>query len=168
MGNDKSAPVPLKQPCRLWVNSHQKVTPKDHQELWHNQNKTKQYKTMGTLYGLYSINSLWSSATLRHRFGSTLVQVTACCLTAPSHYLDQCWLLIREVLWLSPKSNFKGTAIATFRYNESENYTFNPLRAKFFWGNINIYLHFMSSLQIDLTQVLKTLLQVREGPTYSI
>ena len=24
--------------------------------------------------------------------GSTLVQVMACCLTAPSHYLNQCWL----------------------------------------------------------------------------
>ena len=120
----KSAPVPLKQPCRLWVNSQQKVTPKVHQELWHNHNKTKQNKTMYTLYGIYSINSLWSSATWQHRFGSTLVHVMACCLTATSHYLDQCWLLIREVLWLSPESNFKGTAKATFRYNKSENYTF--------------------------------------------
>ena len=38
----------------------------------------------------------------------------------------------------------------------------------FFRENINIYLHFMSFLHIDLTQVLKTLPQVREGPTYSI
>ena len=37
----------------------------------------------------------------------------------------------------------------------------------FVWGNINIYLHFMSLLHIDFTQVLKTL-QVREWPTYSI
>ena len=44
---------------------------------------------------------------------------------------------------------------------------FNPLRAKFFWGNINIYLHFMSFLHIDLTQALKILPRVREGPTYS-
>ena len=44
----------------------------------------------------------------------------------------------------------------------------NPLRAKFFRGNINIYLHFVSFLHIDLTQVLKILPQVREGPTYSI
>ena len=44
----------------------------------------------------------------------------------------------------------------------------NPLRAKFFRGSINIYLHFMSFLHIDLTQVLKILPQVREGPTYSI
>ena len=27
----------------------------------------------------------------------------------------------------------------------------NPLHAKCFWGNINIYLHFMSLLHIDLT-----------------
>ena len=26
--------------------------------------------------------------------GSTLAQVMACCLTAPSHYLNQCWLII--------------------------------------------------------------------------
>ena len=30
----------------------------------------------------------------------------------------------------------------------------NSLRAKFFIGNINIYLHFMSLLPIDMTQVL--------------
>ena len=43
----------------------------------------------------------------------------------------------------------------------------NPLRAKFFRGNINIYLHFMSLLHIDMAQVLKILPQVRPGPTYS-
>ena len=31
----------------------------------------------------------------------------------------------------------------------------NPLRAKFFRGNINIHLHFVSLLNIDVTQVLK-------------
>ena len=45
---------------------------------------------------------------------------------------------------------------------------FNPLRAKFFRGHINIYLHFVSYLHIDMTQVLKILPQVSEGPTYSI
>ena len=30
---------------------------------------------------------------------STLVQVMACCLTAPSHYLNQCWLIINKGLW---------------------------------------------------------------------
>ena len=36
---------------------------------------------------------------------------------------------------------------------------FNPLRAKFFRGNINIYLHFIPFLLIDLTQVLKSFLE---------
>ena len=47
------------------------------------------------------------------------------------------------------------------------NFLINPLRAKFFRENINIYLHFMSLLHIDKTQVLKILPQVRPGPTYS-
>ena len=38
----------------------------------------------------------------------------------------------------------------------------------FFWGNINIYLDFMSLLHIDMTQVLKIFPQVRPGPTYSM
>ena len=42
---------------------------------------------------------------------------------------------------------------------------FNPLRAKFFKGNINIYLHFVSLLHIDMAQVLKILSQVRLGLT---
>ena len=33
---------------------------------------------------------------------STLAQIMACCLTAPSHYLHQCWLMISEVLCHSP------------------------------------------------------------------
>ena len=44
------------------------------------------------------INSLWPSNTIwRWRSGSTLAQVMACCLMAPSHYLNLCWLIIREV-----------------------------------------------------------------------
>ena len=44
------------------------------------------------------LNSLWSSDTVwRQRSGSTLVRVMACCLMAPSHYLNQCWLIISEV-----------------------------------------------------------------------
>ena len=39
--------------------------------------------------------------------------------------------------------------------------TVNPLRAKFFRGNINIYLHFVSFLHIDTTQVVEILPQIR-------
>ena len=31
--------------------------------------------------------------------GQTLAQVLACCLTAPSHYLNQCWLLLTYRQW---------------------------------------------------------------------
>ena len=40
-------------------------------------------------------NSLRPRDTIwRHISWSTLVQVVACCLTKPSHYLNQCWLTI--------------------------------------------------------------------------
>ena len=42
-----------------------------------------------------------SDAIWRHRSRSTLAQVMACCLTAPSHYLNQCWLIISKFLWYS-------------------------------------------------------------------
>ena len=46
--------------------------------------------------------SLWPSDAIRwQRSGSTLAQVMACCLMAPSHYLNQCWLIISEVQWHS-------------------------------------------------------------------
>ena len=40
------------------------------------------------------VNSLWpSDAIWWQRSGSTLAQVMVCCLMAPSHYLNQCWLM---------------------------------------------------------------------------
>ena len=36
---------------------------------------------------------------------NSLAQVMACCLTAPSHYLNQCWL-ISKVEWHSSKGKF--------------------------------------------------------------
>ena len=41
---------------------------------------------------------------------TTLAQVMACCLTAPSHYRNQCWLIIRGVLWHSSENSFAGIA----------------------------------------------------------
>ena len=44
------------------------------------------------------VNSFWPSDTMwRQRSGSTLAQVMACCLMAPSHYLNRCSLIISEV-----------------------------------------------------------------------
>ena len=56
------------------------------------------------------VNSLWPSGAIRwQRSGSTLAQVMACCLMAPSRYLNQ-WLLISQFLWPSYQSNFTRSA----------------------------------------------------------
>ena len=45
------------------------------------------------------VNSFWpSDAIWLHKTWATLVQVMAYCLKAPSHYLDQYWLIINKVL----------------------------------------------------------------------
>ena len=43
----------------------------------------------------------------------------------------------------------------------------NPLRAKFLRENINIYLHFMSFLHTDKTQVVEIPPWVRQWPAYA-
>ena len=37
-------------------------------------------------------------------------QVIACCLTAPGHNMNQCWLTIRGFLWHLPETNFPRNA----------------------------------------------------------
>ena len=51
------------------------------------------------------INSL-CDAIWRFSSGSTLVLLRVCCLMAPSHYLNQCWLFISELHWHSRQDNF--------------------------------------------------------------
>ena len=54
---------------------------------------------------LKSNNPLWPSDAIWHWISwSTLVQVMACCLTTPSHYLNQCWLTINKI----PRHSFQG------------------------------------------------------------
>ena len=53
------------------------------------------------------VNTLWpNDAIWRQRSRSTLAQVMASCLTAPSHYLSQCWFTISKVHWHSFEHNF--------------------------------------------------------------
>ena len=69
--------------------------------------------------------SLWpSDAIWGQRSGSTLAQVMACCLMAPSHYLNQCWLITNGALWYSPYKNFTGSAWDISSWYEFENYDF--------------------------------------------
>ena len=41
----------------------------------------------------------------KNKSGLTLVQIMTCCLMAPSHYLDQCWLIINKVQRHSSEKN---------------------------------------------------------------
>ena len=53
----------------------------------------------------------------------------ACFLPAPSHYLNQCWLLFSEVLWHSPEINFLGSVSDSSLYHYLYNYTFTIIAA---------------------------------------
>ena len=51
--------------------------------------------------------SLWPcDAIWRQKSGSTLALVMAWCLKAPSHYLNQCRLIISKVMWPSSEGSF--------------------------------------------------------------
>ena len=69
--------------------------------------------------GLVMAYGIW-----RHISESTLVQTMAWCLTAPSHYLNQRWLIISEILWHAPQRNFTVIDQVDILYSEFENYNF--------------------------------------------
>ena len=59
--------------------------------------------------------------------GRTLVQVMACCLMAPSHYLNQCWLIITKEQWHSSDGSFTRDAPAINHSNYFENHLYKIL-----------------------------------------
>ena len=72
---------------------------------------------------------------------STLAQVTACCLTTPSDYLNQCWLIASEVLWYSPEGNITRNAQDIYPRYAFENHSFK-ITASFprsQWINISVH-----------------------------
>ena len=65
------------------------------------------------------VNSLWPSDPLwRHGTGSTLAQLMACCLAAPSRYLNQCWAIINIVQWHLFEGNFTRDVSVINHWNE--------------------------------------------------
>ena len=63
------------------------------------------------------VNSLWPSDALRwHKFGSALAQVMACCLMAPRHNLNQCWLTSNGSWCMGIKGEMSGTVCVTFTW----------------------------------------------------
>ena len=76
-------------------------------------------------WGISVLNSFWpSDAIWRQRSRSTLVRVMACCLTAPSHYLNQCWLIISKIEWHSSEGNFTAGISAINHCNWLEKNSF--------------------------------------------
>ena len=94
----------------------------------------KTFHLFQTIHHLKRFNPLWPSDSIwQHRFGSTLVQVMACCLMAPSHYLNQCWPVINKVFWHSPHCNFTGNALNINNWCELEYYQFKKHNHTFLW-----------------------------------
>ena len=71
----------------------------------------------------FDINSWWPSSTKWQHWSRPM----AWCLTAPSHYLNQCWLFISEVVWHLHESNFTTCVKAYILYNGIEKYTLKLL-----------------------------------------
>ena len=68
----------------------------------------------------HSVKSLWPhDAIWRHRSGSKLARLTACCMMPPSLCLNQCWLTISKVRWHSLES------IIVRRYEDSNQQIMN-------------------------------------------
>ena len=84
-----------------------------------------------------------SDAMRRQRSGATLAQVIACCLTAPNHYLNQCWLIISKAQWHSSECNFTKDAWTINHWNMFENYM-SKISFKFprgQWVKCNLVIH---------------------------
>ena len=100
-------------------------------------------------------NSLWPRDTIwRHGSRSTLAQVMACCLTAPSHYLNQCWLIISEVQWHSYKGYFTRDAATINDKNLFENYI-SKISFKFPRGqSLNDIEHMVKRMGLEESKTL--------------
>ena len=115
-------------------------------------------------YGVSSVNTLGSGdAIWHHKSGSTLAQIMACCLTAPSHYLNQCWLILSEVLWHLLERNFTGGALAiilfyVFELNLQQLLPYLPGANELIWKRDCQYKypsnHPLSSLSQVITLIL--------------
>ena len=100
--------------AQVMAKYHQATSQNLNQSLCHNE--LKQFITSR------ETSSGPSDAILRQRSASTLTQVIACCLTAPSHYLNQCWLIISKVEWHSSMGKFTRDNSAINHWNYLENW----------------------------------------------
>ena len=77
-------------------------------------------------------------------------------------------MIIEIIYWVSLINPWRAVRLGKMLAILNYIIVVNPLRAKFFRGNIKIHLHFVSFLHIDTTQVVVEILpQLRQEPTYS-
>ena len=112
----------------LWDVSHGGHSFATHLKIVHHKVKSMGGPIIKWVAGIW-LNSLWpNDAIWQQRSGSKLAQVMACCLTAPSHYLNQCGLpsvrsigiylstILQEILQLSiTKISWKITFLFFFK-----------------------------------------------------
>ena len=83
------------------------------------------YSNENTFWILDSFNSLWPSWCLMAIYmWVRLVQIMACCLVAPSHFLNQYWFVISRILHHPPKGSSTGNTHENNHGNACENCTF--------------------------------------------
>ena len=100
--------------------------------------------------------------------------ISKCCLQNNSHFVHAliCYFIFQEtrlteMIVLFTILKWLGILWCLPHVSDGNSGHLTLYVLKFFIGNINIYLHFMSLLHINMTHVLKILPQVRPGPTYS-
>ena len=121
------------------------------------------------------LNSLWPSDSIwQHRSWSPMAQEMACCLMAPSHYLNQCWLFISVILWHPLKSTFTWSAQDTVLYNEFEHYILTRTR----WRRVktlgqdqvgvNLRSHTQHKLWISTWRIFHEFRKIMPGLSYPV
>ena len=103
-------------------------------------------------------NTLWpSDAIWRWRSWSTLVQVMTCCLTAPSHYLNQIWLIIRKVSWHSSEGKFTAgtSAINHCNWHEKNSFEISLKSPRPQWVNKNKNVKHNKTVCIFMIDIVK-------------
>ena len=91
--------------------------------------------------------TLWPSDDIGRKISmSTSAPVMTCCLTAPSHYLNQYWLIISEVLWHSFEVETHGSGFLDHVFQPEYNFTRNALDISTLDMNLKITTHYRISL----------------------
>ena len=82
------------------------------------------------IYWMWPSDTIWA-----HSSGSTMAYLIASCLTSTNYYLKQCWFIISDVLWHSPKSDTISVCIMSLKIIliESLPYDSGPIRKKDKW-----------------------------------